>query len=295
MAKKVDITNSINLSKKNLLNAANGAALTQDLGALLKSDIDETLKEKTLVDVDLIIDNPFQPRIDINEDSLKNLASSIRSEGLMQPIILQKKNKKYIVIAGHRRLYAHRMINKDKIWATIIDDKFDNNIENHRLLFRKATIENIQRDQLSPLEIALSCQEALNKKLYKTRDEIAIILNKSKSYIAKIMTILKLDEKIIKDLEKNKSIKDIESLYELQKVNNKDRQIELYFLLKNKKISRDDIRSEVKNQKHNKAVETIKYIKNKKYISLNINLLKLDDEKILELDNELKKLILKYK
>lgn len=297
MAKKIDLSNSIGASSKNLLNAAKGAALTQDLGALLrgsKEDIVVDEANKSILKIKDIKDNPFQPRIEMKEESLQELADSIKSEGQLQPIIVQKHNNKYIVIAGHRRLYAHKLINKETIWASIVDAPYSDSIENNQLLFRQATIENVQRDQLFPLELALACQEAIDKGLYKTRDELSNVINKSKSYLAKVMAILKLSQKIIKDLSENKSVKDIEALYELQKIKDPKRQEELYFLLKDKKASREDIRSEVKNQSNKKVTGAVNYKKTKQKISLSVDLTKLNEKQKNDFETKLEKLINEY-
>ena len=297
MAKKIDLSNSIGASNKNLLNAAKGAALTQDLGALLragKEDVVVDEAKKSLLKTKDIKDNPFQPRIEMKEESLQELANSIKSEGQLQPIIVQKHKNKYIVIAGHRRLYAHKLINKETIWASIVDAPYSDSIENNQLLFRQATIENVQRDQLFPLELALACQEAIDKGLYKTRDELSNVINKSKSYLAKVMAILKLSQKIIKDLSENKSVKDIEALYELQKIKDSKKQEQLYFLLKDKKVTREDIRSEVRNQSNKKSTSVISYKKTKQKISLSVDLTKLNEKQKNNFETKLEKLINEY-
>ncbi len=297
MAKKIDLSNSIGTSNKNLRNAVKGAALTQDLGALLRGDeevdvIDEN--NKSLLKVKHIKDNPFQPRIEMKKESLQELAESIKNEGQLQPIIVQKHNNKYIVIAGHRRLYAHKLINKETIWASIVEAPYTDSLENNQLLFRQATIENIQRDQLFPLELALACKEAIDKGLYKTRDEISNVINKSKSYLAKVMAILKLSPKIIEDLSENKSVKDIEALYELQKIKDIKKQEKLYFLLKDKKATREDIRLEVKNQNNNKEIKIINYKKTKQKISLSIDLTKLEEKQKIDLEEKLEVLLKEF-
>jgi len=297
MAKKIDLSNSIGASNENLLNAAKGAALTQDLGALLrggKESVTVTEGSKSLLSIKDIKDNPFQPRIEMKEESLQELANSIKSEGQLQPIIVQKHKNKYIVIAGHRRLYAHKLINKETIWASIVDAPYSDSIENNQLLFRQATIENVQRDQLFPLELALACQEAIDKGLYKTRDELSSVINKSKSYLAKVMAILKLSKKIIKDLSENKSVKDIEALYELQKIKDSKKQERLYFLLKDKKVTREDIRSEVRNQSNKKSTSAVIYKKTKQKISLSVDLTKLNEKQKNDFETKLEKLINEY-
>jgi len=297
MAKKIDLSNSIGTSNKNLLNAAKGATLTQDLGALLRGNdtsIQTNESNNSLLKIKDIKDNPFQPRREIKKESLKELAESIESEGQLQPIVVQKYKNKYILIAGHRRLYAHKLINKETIWASIIDTPYSNSKENDQLLFRLATIENIQRDQLFPLELALACQEAINKGLYKTRDELSNVINKSKSYLAKVMAILKLSPKIINNLSENKSVKDIEALYELQKIQDIKKQEELYFLLKNKKITREDIRIEVKKQNKKQVLGIINYRKTKQKISLSVDLRKFNEKQKNDFELKLEKLIIEY-
>ncbi|RLD40744.1 MAG: hypothetical protein DRI86_14725 [Bacteroidetes bacterium] len=297
MAKKIDLSSSIGASSKSLLNAAKGAALTQDLGALLRGDKERSSVEtgdKNLLKIKDIKDNPFQPRIEMKEESLQELAKSIKSEGQLQPIIVQKYKNKYIVIAGHRRLYAHKLINKETIWASVVDIPYSDSLENNQLLFRQATIENVQRDQLLPLELALACQEAIDKGLYKTRDELSNVINKSKSYLAKVMAILKLSKKIINDLAENKSVKDIEALYELQKIKDIKKQEELYFLLKDKKVTREDIRFEVKKQSNKKVTSIIHYKKTKQKISLSVDLTKLNEKQKNDFEMKLEKLIDEY-
>ena len=297
MAKKIDLSNSIGASNKNLLNAAKGAALTQDLGALLRGDKEDVVIDeanRSLIKTKDIKDNPFQPRIEMKEESLQELANSIKSEGQLQPIIVQKHKNKYIVIAGHRRLYAHKLINKETIWASVVNAPYSDSIENNQLLFRQATIENVQRDQLFPLELALACQEAIDKGLYKTRDELSSVINKSKSYLAKVMAILKLSKKIIKDLSENKSVKDIEALYELQKIKDSKKQERLYFLLKDKKVTREDIRSEVRNQSNKKSTSAVIYKKTKQKISLSVDLTKLNEKQKNDFETKLEKLINEY-
>ena len=298
MAKKIDISSSIGAaSNDNLLNAGKGASLTQDLGALLRGDKVGSINNennKSLLKIKDIKNNPFQPRVEMNEKSLRELAESIKNEGQLQPIIVQKHKKQYIVIAGHRRLCAHRLIKKETIWASIVEAPYSDSIENSQLLFRQATIENIQRDQLFPLELALSCKQAIDKGLYKTRDEIANVINKSKSYLAKIMAILKLSPKIIKDLSENKSVKDIEALYELQKIKDIKKQEKFYFLLKDKKVTREDIRSEVKKQSNKKESKIVSYKKSKQKISLTVDLTKLDEIQKITFEKKLEELIKEY-
>lgn len=293
MAKnKIDITSSIGKRDK-LLDAGKGAVLTQDLGSLLSGN-KKGSSNKTSIDVKKIIDNPFQPRLEIKEDALLELAESIKSEGQLQPIVVQKYDDKYIVIAGHRRLYAHKLIDKKAILATIVDEPYSDTVENNKLLFRQATIENIQRENLYPLEFALACREAIDKGLYKSVSAISLAINKTPAYLSKVMSVLKLSERVIQDLSDTKSVKDLESLYELQKIKDEELQYKLYTQFKNKEINRDDIRLSIKAQNKPSQSSPFKYKASDKKIALNIDLTRLDSEKASALQIKIKNLIEEY-
>lgn len=291
--KKVNLSSSISVSSNNLLKAGKGAALTQDLGSLLNNSSNESSNEK-LIEVNDIVENPFQPRIEIKENALIELSQSIEKEGQLQPIIVQKYNKKFILIAGHRRLAAHKLIKKETIRASIVDTPYSDTIGNNQLLFRQATIENIQRENLYPLELALACKKAIDKGLYTSITDLSNAINKSKTYLSKVMSILKLSKKVIQDLSKNKAVKDLEALYELQKIHDSEKQEKLYFLFKDKKITREDIRAEIKAQKNNIPASVVKYKSSKNKLSLSVDLTKLDPKKASELESSIEMLIKDY-
>ena len=291
--KKINVTNSIGKSSTNILNAGKGAALTQDLGALLEST-DDTNTNKKNIPVSLISNNPFQPRIEIKQEQLQELANSIDEDGQIQPIIVQKFKDKYIVIAGHRRVAAHKLLKKDNIWAHVVEEEFTNTKENNRLLFTTAAIENIQRENLHPIEIALSCKAAIDKKVFQSTIEISQALNKSKSYISKIMSVLKLDQVIVNDLLNNKSVKDLEVLYELQKIKDAEQQIKLFNEYKNKKITREDIRNAVKAQKATPNITPIRFKSNKKKLELSVDFTQLEEKDAKELQRKIKALLSEY-
>ena len=292
--KKINVTDSIGKSSKNILDAGKGAALTQDLGDLFESTDDLTGSEKE-IPVKLISDNPFQPRIEIKQEQLKELSESIKKDGQIQPIVVQKFDDKYIVIAGHRRVAAHKLLEKETIWAHIIEAEFTDTKENNRLLFTTAAIENLQRENLHPLEIALSCKEAINKKVFQSITEISKALNKPKSYLSKIMSVLKLEQAIIDDLLKNKSVKDLEVLYELQKIKDQKQQVKFFNDYKNKIISREDIRNAVKNQKATVEKTPIEYKSNNKVLKLSVDLTKLEEKVAKELQKKIEVLLADYK
>jgi len=177
--------------------------LGRGLGAILE-DVEESYirdissKRDMIVeiDVDKIIPNPYQPRKTFNEASLKELANSIKEQGLMQPIIVIYDDGEYILIAGERRLRAHKLLNKEKIKALIVDFDLSK-------LREYAIVENLQREDLNPLDLANSLYELIEEHSY-THEEVAKILSKSRSYITNILRILKLSNYAKEQLKNNK-------------------------------------------------------------------------------------------
>jgi len=128
--------------------------------------------------------NPHQPRKIFNQEKLNELSKSIVSHGLLQPIVVTKRDSKYILIAGERRLRASKIANLEKIKANILDISDDK-------LREYALIENIQRDDLNILEIAYSYAALINEHSI-THDELANMVHKSRSSITNILRLLSL-------------------------------------------------------------------------------------------------------
>jgi len=163
-------------------------ALGRGLSALLADSLaqgDELLE----VDIDLIEPNPDQPRYNFKEDKLNELAQSIRSNGLVQPILLRRvSNGHYQIIAGERRWRAAQKAGLHKIKAVI------RSIPDAKLL-ELALIENIQREDLNPIEEAQAYQKLIQT-LGLTQDEVAQRVGKDRSSIANYLRLLKLPEEI---------------------------------------------------------------------------------------------------
>ena len=158
------------------------------LKGLPKSGVNE-------IEIEKIVPNPYQPRREFDEKSIEELASSIRKHGLLQPVLVIKKDEEnYILVAGERRLRATKKLGKDKIKAIVVDYTLDD-------LREYALIENIQREDLNPIEIALSLHELIKKHGY-THDELAKNLGKSRSYVTNMLRILNLPETIIDKIKK---------------------------------------------------------------------------------------------
>lgn len=156
-------------------------------------------KEGEVVEIPLteIRSNPYQPRKDFDTDALKEIAESIKQHGVIQPIIVKKSIKGYELIAGERRTRASKMAGKDTIPAIIKD--FDD-----QQMMEIALIENIQREDLNPIEEA----EAFSKIISSynlTQEEAATKFGKSRSYITNLLGLMNLPEQV-KEYVKTKKI-----------------------------------------------------------------------------------------
>ena len=245
------------------------------------------------INIDDIKDNPMQPRIHIDENQLKGLMRSIELQGLIQPIaVIKIGENQYILKAGQRRLLAHKRLELKKIKAIVQEEVIVPTKESKKALFEIAVLENTQRENLHPLELALSLRQAMDKGLYKNYDELAAALSKSKSYVSKVMKILSLDDEILEDLRNNKSVNDIEVLYEIQKIEDSNEQIKIYHDFSNKKLDRNDIRE--LNKKESSKVKTYKFENRAKKIKLHIDVSKLTDNEINKMTTEIKDVLSQY-
>ncbi|OPA81728.1 chromosome partitioning protein ParB [Campylobacter pinnipediorum subsp. pinnipediorum] len=136
------------------------------------------------INISLISNNPYQPRKNFNKEALNELSESIKRHGLIQPIVVIQKDDGYMLIAGERRLRATKLLGEEKISAIIADIGSNN-------LRELALIENIQRENLNSIELALSYKELINE--YKiTQEALADILHKSRTQITNTMRLLTL-------------------------------------------------------------------------------------------------------
>lgn len=172
-------------------------ALGRGLSALLKDpendikSIDDTNADKVVgniieLDLEAIEINPFQPRTNFNEESLQELASSIRELGVIQPITVRKVDfNKYQLISGERRLRASKIAGLSTIPAYI-------RIANDNDSLVMALVENIQRHDLDPIEIAMSYQR-LMEEISLTQEQVSDRVGKKRSTIANYLRLLRLD------------------------------------------------------------------------------------------------------
>ena len=153
-----------------------------------------------MIPIEFIEPGPWQPRKDFAHKELEALASSIKNQGLIQPIIIKKdkeKKNKYLIIAGERRWRASQIANIHEMPAIIRNDVKDEKIA------ELALVENIQRSQLNPLEEAEGYQ-ALTKKYNYTQQDISKAVGKSRSYIANVSRLLLLSSSAKKYLLEKK-------------------------------------------------------------------------------------------
>ena len=151
----------------------------------------ETSNDQKVVEIelDLIDANPFQPRTTFNEDELSELASSIKQQGLIQPIVLRKVGDRYQIISGERRTRASKLAGFSTIKAQVYENLDD------KKMSEWALIENIQRVDLSPIEIARSYQKLIENHDY-THEDLANAVGKSRSAITNALRLLKLPDQV---------------------------------------------------------------------------------------------------
>lgn len=172
----------------------NRKVLGRGLGALM-DDADKMQPGAGINEIELskIEANPFQPRTKFDEETLKELAESIKELGLIQPITLRKiDDDKYQIIAGERRYRAAQLAGLESIPAYIRKAKDEGMLE-------MALVENIQREELDAIEIALSYQRLLEE-LEFTQEELSTRVGKKRSTIANYLRLLKLPAVIQKGL-----------------------------------------------------------------------------------------------
>ncbi|MBQ7432039.1 MAG: ParB/RepB/Spo0J family partition protein [Lachnospiraceae bacterium] len=148
----------------------------------------EPEKEETMIKLRLIEPNREQPRKEFNEEKLAELAESIRQYGVIQPLLLVKNGNYYTIVAGERRYRAAKLAGLKEVPAIVKEFTEEEIAE-------IALVENLQREDLNPLEEAMAYQRLL-KEFHMTQEEIARKVSKSRSVIANSLRLLKLEESV---------------------------------------------------------------------------------------------------
>lgn len=149
------------------------------------------------IDINLIYPNVNQPRKFFNDDSLNELAQSIENHGVIQPIIVSQTDDKYMIVAGERRYRASKILNLNKIPCIIIEKSTNE-------LLELSLIENIQRDDLNPIEEARAFKNLIDN-FNLTQDDLSKKISISRSVIANKLRLLKLSS-IVQDYILNEDI-----------------------------------------------------------------------------------------
>jgi len=156
------------------INSANDKNADKIVGTIVEIELD-------LVDV-----NPYQPRSYFNEEALRELASSIKELGVIQPITIRKtEDNKFQLVSGERRFRASKLIGNKTIPAYI-------RLANDQEMLEMALVENIQRTDLDPIEVALSYQRLIEE-IDLTQEEMSLRVGKKRSTISNYLRLLKLD------------------------------------------------------------------------------------------------------
>lgn len=210
--------------KKDLLGKGIRALLTEmeedtEVIRINDHDDDSIINTVSKIPLEQIEVNPFQPRVDFNEDALKELANSIRIHGVIQPITVRKIGpKKYQLIAGERRLRASKMAGAHDIPAYV-------RIANDQESLEIALIENIQREDLNAMEIAINYQRLIDE-CTLTHDKLGERLGKDRSTVTNYLRLLKLPAEIQQALkQRNLSMGHARALINIPEI---DRQLYAY-------------------------------------------------------------------
>lgn len=186
------------MSRKGGLGGQGMNALIKSTDKEIKRAVEEAEKNGILeIDISLIDVNPDQPRKVFNEEEIKGLAESIKENGLINPVTLREKDRKYQIISGERRFRAFKYLNKDKVPALVLQ-----NIPDSKML-ELTLVENIQRADLNAIEIARSYKKLIYDLNIK-QEELANRVGKSRSTISNSMRILELNENIQNLILENK-------------------------------------------------------------------------------------------
>ena len=284
--------------KRNRITAEMSKTIADSSPLIKKSKLQDLALESneniiTLVPLEKLQNNPYQPRIDINIQSLNELISSIEQNGLLQPIIvtIPQENGVRTIIAGHRRFEAFKIMGKKEIQAIVID-----NVKEQDLAILSLT-ENLMRENLHPIENAIAMKNIFTNNIVESQNKLAEYLGLSKGYISKLMNILKLPNKTIQ-LIKDDNYKDINILVLLNKLPNEETITKIYHEIK--KLPRSEAEKFIKNLLSKNVIKknsilNIKQTKTTTTISIDVkDLSEEKKQKIEEKINELNNLIMEW-
>ena len=176
-------------TKKQVLGRGLSALLSdnqEDIVSAKDKNADKLIGNIIEIELNNIEVNPFQPRTNFNEEALRELAGSIRELGVIQPITVRKQEgNKFQLVSGERRFRASKIVGLETIPAYI-------RIANDQEMLEMALVENIQRKDLDPIEIALSYKQLIDE-VKLTQEQLSIRIGKNRSTVTNFLRLLKLD------------------------------------------------------------------------------------------------------
>ncbi|MEM6719930.1 MAG: ParB/RepB/Spo0J family partition protein [Bacteroidota bacterium] len=216
-----------------------------DISSVSDKNADKVVGNIVELSIDTIDVNPFQPRTNFNEEALRELASSIQELGVIQPITVRKLGfEKYQLVSGERRYRASKLIGLETIPAYV-------RIANDQESLEMALVENIQRADLDPIEIALSYQRLIDE-ISLTQEQMSQRVGKKRSTIANYLRLLKLDPIIQTGMRDGfLSMGHGRALVNIENTND---QLEIYEDIVSKSLSVRDTEALVKKYKEDKIV-----------------------------------------
>ncbi|MDD5865539.1 MAG: ParB/RepB/Spo0J family partition protein [bacterium] len=191
--------------------------------------------------------NPYQPRKFFDDEALEELAQSIKEYGVVEPVILKKSIKGYEIVAGERRCKAAKIAGLSTVPAIVKDFTDEEMME-------IALLENIQREDLNPIDTAISISNILAVKNI-TQEEFSKKMGKSRSYVTNLLGLLNLP-KSVQELVKNGKLS-MSSARCLSKIDNEDRVIELANKIIKENLNVRDIEKLLSNKKDNQKAKVI--------------------------------------
>ncbi|MDI9526253.1 MAG: ParB/RepB/Spo0J family partition protein [Pseudomonadota bacterium] len=213
--------------------------------SLSSSGIHSDLDQISMLEISVIVSNPNQPRKYFDQESIRELAESIRENGLLQPILVREVGKKYEIIAGERRYQAAKVAELFQVPCII------KNMDDAEA-FKVSLLENLQREDMDPFEEA-SGYKHFQDKYGMTQEDIAKAVNKKQSTVSEIMTLNKIPEPI----RSNYRLTDIPRthLIEIAKADSEKTMHKLIELAQLNRLSARDLRAAKKNINKDALVE----------------------------------------
>jgi len=232
-----------------------------DINSVQDKNADTIIGNIVELEVDAIEINPFQPRTNFNEETLRELASSIRELGVIQPITVRKLDfNKFQLVSGERRFRASKLIGLNTIPAYI-------RIANDQESLEMALVENIQRQDLDPIEIALSYQRLIDE-IDLTQEQMSERVGKKRSTIANYLRLLKLDP-IIQTGMRDGFIS-MGHGRAIINVDNQEKQLDIYERIISEKLSVRATEALVKNLNNPSSEKTSKPQEHPKFVKKGI-------------------------